>query len=261
LSYTLSDYAALAALRAVDGGFEADTLSTWMGTLSGAQVMFQQIAAAESAEPAKRVLSLHTIFANGGHSGQPVSIDIETLQSGRSFASLSITVRQQQLVISRALALMTTDEDDYLRHQIPAPAATNWASWPIDDSNWWPGWVRKSPDSSTASVKMRFGVSESTTDPTTGRGLVAVATEQGGLFDGLMLLTEDSPIQEGRPASMVLTHTVTFVEPTDGQSLVVTAVPSYAGHGRANGSGHVTDDNGHMLATFMTTGLLRAPRK
>jgi acyl-CoA thioesterase II len=132
----MSDYAALAALREVDGGFEADTLPNWMGSLSGAQLMFQQVVAAERIAPDKRVLSLHTIFANGGRSGEPVSIEIETMQSGRSFSSLAITFRQQHLVISRALALMTVEEDDYLRHQVPAPATTNWADWSLDDPAW-----------------------------------------------------------------------------------------------------------------------------
>jgi acyl-CoA thioesterase-2 len=65
----------------------------------------------------------------------------------------------------------------------------------------------------------------------------------------------------GRMPGNVLTQTVTFLEPvrTDG-GLVLDVEPTYAGQGRAHGGGRISDDSGRLLATFSTTGVLRAPR-
>ena len=182
----MDDYLTLAALREVEGGFEADTLPTGFGSILGSHLVFQLVLAAERASAGKRVLSLQTIFANGGRSGDPVTISIDTMQSGRSFASLALTIRQEQVVISRALALMTVDEDDYLRHQVPAATVTDWSSWPTRYSANWPGSVRRSPASSLDQVTLLFALDEPVTDPAIGRALIAVCSEyelMGSLLD------------------------------------------------------------------------------
>ena len=58
----------------------------------------------------------------------------------------------------------------------------------------------------------------------------------------------------------MLTQSVTLLEPIGAtEGVVVSGVPAYAGHGRAHGGGTVTDDDGRLLATFQTTGVLRGP--
>jgi acyl-CoA thioesterase-2 len=234
-------------------------LPTAHGAIFGAHLVFQQVLAAEKATAGKRVLSLQTTFANGGRSGEPVTISIETMQSGRSFATLAITFRQQQVVLTRALALMTADEDDYLRHQIPAATTTDWASWPIRYSANWPGWIRRSPASSLEQVSLCFGLDESVSDPSVARALLAAGTEYEVM--GAMLDFAGVPAAPaGKMPANVLTHTVTLLEPIDPRALVMTIEPTYTGHGRVNGSGRVVDEQGLLLATFTTTGVLRAPR-
>jgi len=247
-------------LRPTETGFRAETFATAHGSIFGAYLLFQQVLAAERAMPGKRVISLQTIFANGGRSGEPIDIVVETLQEGRSFASVTLSFTQDGVVVSRALALMTVDEDDFLRHQSPAASSVRWQDWTDRDPGLWPGTAKQSPDSGMNGLSVRLGLDEPVTDPSVARALVALCSEPEVVtsfirFGGV----PDAPA--GRVPGNVLTQTVTLLEPVDlGSGLILRVDPAYAGHGRAHGSGLVTDDSGRLLATFSTTGVLRAPR-
>lgn len=260
MSRTLTDLAPLMELRPTDTGFRAQTFETGHGAIFGAYLLFQQVLAAERAIPGKRVLSLQTIFANGGRSGEPIDIVVETLQEGRSFASVTLSFQQDGIVVSRALALMTTDEDDFLRHQSSRASTVRWQEWPERDPGLWPGTARQSPNSSLNGLSVRLGLDEPVTDPSVARALVALCSEPEVItsfirFGGV----PDAPA--GRVPGNVLTQTVTLLEPVRHDAGVVLQVdPTYSGQGRSHGSGLVTDEAGRLLATFSTTGVLRAPR-
>ncbi len=81
---------------------------------------------------------------------------------------------------------MTVDEDDYLRHQVPAATVTDWSSCATRYSANWPGSVRRSPASSLDQVTLLFALDEPVTDPAIGRALIAVCSEyelMGSLLD------------------------------------------------------------------------------
>ena len=61
----------------------------------GGRLLGQFIAAARSVCPDKVVKSLHTVFAREGRADQPVIFEALRHHDGRSFATLTITCRQQ----------------------------------------------------------------------------------------------------------------------------------------------------------------------
>jgi acyl-CoA thioesterase II len=257
----LADLAPLTDLRETPTGFQAETFETAHGAIFGAYLLLQQVVAAERVAPGKRILSLQTLFANGGRSGEPVDIDVQVMQQGRSFSCVSLAFRQYENVLTRALALLTGDEDDYLRHALPrAPVDADPTEWPSTSTGLWPGQAQRSPASGPDRVGLRLHVDEPVTDPSLGRALVALSTEPE-VMSALIALGGGGTGSPTRMPGNVLTQTVTFVEPVDvNAGFVLNVFPSYGGHGRAHGVGEVLDDAGTLLATFSSTGVLRAPR-
>jgi acyl-CoA thioesterase-2 len=258
---TLADLAPLTDLRETQAGFQAETFETPHGAIFGAHLLLQQVLAAERVAPGKRTLSLQTIFANGGRSGEPVDIDVQVMQQGRSFSCVSLAFRQFDVVITRALALLTSDEDDYLRHERPRAALDpDPSGWPEGPPGQWPGATQLSPASGPDRVSLRLQLDEPVTDPSLARALVALSTE-AQVMRVLLDLGGGSTSAPNRVPANVLTQTLTFVEPIDvNAAFVLNVFPSYAGHGRVHGAGEVLDDAGSLLATFSSTGVLRAPR-
>jgi acyl-CoA thioesterase-2 len=260
VSLNLQTLAPMMEFRPVGDGFEADTLPTAHGAIFGAYSLFQQVLIAEQTTPGKRVLSLQTLFANGGTSGEPVQISVEKLQDGRSFSCLSVTFRQGDLVITRAEVLLTTDEDDFLRHQTPAASPLAAQGWPAASPGLWPGAAYRSAESSLSQSSLRVALDEPVTDAGVGRALVALCSEPE-VMNAFIQFGGVPPAPAGRMPGSVLTQTVTLLEPIDAASgLVLHTTPTYAGQGRAHGSGQVVDDAGRLLATYNTTGVLRRPR-
>ncbi|SEP04917.1 acyl-CoA thioesterase domain-containing protein [Trujillonella endophytica] len=257
---TPAELAPLLDLRPRERGFTVDTLPTDHGAILGAHELLQQVLAAERAAPGKRVLSLHTVFSSGGRSGEPVDIAVETTQSGRSFAGVTLTLTQGPLLISRAVVLLTADEPDTLHHRAPGPRPAPPDDWTEIDWGLWPGRTWQRAPGESGEVAQRLATEGLAGDPGVERGLIAMSTEALVMSALITRLEGGFAFRQG--SSNVLAQSVTFLEPVDGaEALVVTAVPTYAGRGRAHGTGTVTDDDGRLLATFQTTGVLRGPSR
>ncbi|MFA7323967.1 MAG: acyl-CoA thioesterase domain-containing protein [Candidatus Nanopelagicales bacterium] len=259
MTETIDPLKVLQSIRTVTGGYEAQTLPTAHGSIFGAYLLFQQVLIAEMAAPGKRVLSIQTVFANGGTSGQPCQISVETLQSGRSFAFITLTFRQGDLVVSRAEVMLTTDEADYLHHRnagLPPEAVDTWAQTP---PGLWPGAAHRWPGSSIEQLDVRFSLAEQPS-PSVTRALVALASEPA-VMASLMGFVDVKAASPGRVPGNVLTQTITLLEPADlVAGMVIRSAPRYAGQGRVHGDGTIMDVSGNLLATFDTTGVLREPR-
>ena len=252
--------APLMQLRPITGGFELDTLVTPHGAIWGTSLLFQQVLLAEQVTPGKHVLSMQTIFANGGRSGRPLQARVERLQDGRTFTCLTVTLLQDGVTVSRAEVLLSADEDDFIRHQTATTPPLEWPDWPAYDPGHWPGSAVRSPRSGLDGVAIRFGLHVPVGDPATARALIAICTEPEMMRGFLHVAGIPDAAGERAPGS-VLAHTITFVEsPEPLDAVVMTLTPRYAGHGRAHGEGQLIDDGGRLLATFSSTGLLRAPR-
>ncbi|MCW2527746.1 MAG: hypothetical protein JWM76_2606 [Pseudonocardiales bacterium] len=265
VSLRVSDFEPLMELRPISGGFEVDTIATPHGAIFGTYLLFQQVLIAERAAPGKRVLTLQTVFANGGRSGYPAQVTVEKLQEGRSFASLTLTFRQGETVISRSEVLLTVEEDDYLSHQARTLAAEGQTApvssrWPTFDPGHWPGSSRRDPTSTLDRVTFRFDLDDAVADPSVRRAFLSVVTEPEVMRAFLeFAAVPDAP--PGRTPGNVLSQTINFLAPVDDlDGLIMAVVPTYAGRGRAHGEGRILSSTGDLLATFSTVGVLRAPR-
>ena len=87
----------------------------------GGQLMAQMIMAAVADGDAKYVKSFHTIFSRAGTYHEPIQLHVESFHSGRSWASKLISGWQGERLLTRAMALLTSDEPDLIAHQIDPP--------------------------------------------------------------------------------------------------------------------------------------------
>ena len=260
MSLTLNDLAPLRDIRRTNEGFDVNTLVTPHGGIYGAYLMFQQVLIAELSAPGKRVISLQTAFANGGVSGEPCQVSVETLQSGRSFTFLSITFRQGDLIVTRAEVMLTIDEPDFLRHDNPWEPIARGADWMTAPSGIWPGSAVRWPDANPSELAVVYSTNEPDLDESTTRALTALVTEPA-VMAALMSFNEVPPAQAGRVAGNVLTQNVVLLRPVDlSRGLLVRSRARYAGAGRVHGEGNLEDESGALIGTYSTTGVLRGPR-
>jgi acyl-CoA thioesterase II len=82
----------------------------------GGQILAQTVVAASDYVSGKEIKSLHTIFARGASPDRSLEIDVEPLQDGHSFSSLSISASQGDRLCTRAVALLHDAEADLIRH-------------------------------------------------------------------------------------------------------------------------------------------------
>jgi acyl-CoA thioesterase len=87
----------------------------------GGQILAQSIVAGASVDPDKEVRSIHTIFARGAALDTPLEYEVDVMQSGRAFASASVTARQGDRLCARSMVLLSAIEPDLIRHQPDAP--------------------------------------------------------------------------------------------------------------------------------------------
>ena len=64
----------------------------------------------------KAVKTLHAVFARPAKADAPLDITVERMHSGRSLASSTVTISQDDQIITRALALLSAEEPDVIRH-------------------------------------------------------------------------------------------------------------------------------------------------
>jgi acyl-CoA thioesterase len=226
------------------------------GGVLGAQLLGQQVRLAERLVPGKRVQSLQTLFVRAGQADRDMTVDVEHLQSGRSFASLTLTFRQGDVLVSRASALLTTDEPDFLRRVLTAPPLPEGAV-PVRRALL-PWEALAVPTVDAADLDLLLRAPAVGDDPSLWRALVAFTSEVPAVqqvVDGLGVAVPDA-----RLPGAVLSQTLTFLEPLDVRDWHrVRVVVPYVGAGRLLARGEVFDASGHLAVTFATSGLLRAP--
>jgi len=250
----------LSQISTTPTGFEVSTLSSPTSGVLGAHLVFQQVVLAERAAPGRRVLELQTSFLHGGFPGERAIVEIVTLREGRSFCFLELTMRQRDTVTCRSEVLLTIDEADFLRCQ--ARDAD-----PVDVSTWKPSFgmapVSYRLDPASDQRHRTFALtSDDAVDPATTRAILAMAAEPEvhlALFGADAEGTCEVPLAS--QSSSVLKQNVTLLEPADlVEGVIVRVTADYAGLGRSHGHGEMTDCSGRLLATFSTTGVLRARR-
>jgi len=248
--------------------YRATNMESEHHVVFGGQLLAQSIAAALIDQEGKTVKTIHTVFARGGSFETPLEITVDRMHSGRSVASSTVTIAQNDQVVTRSLVLLSADEDDVIRHADPPRSGSS----PDDvagivrgDGAWEIGVVGdvdiNDPElvgPPELNVWIRFAGAPD--DPGTDQALVAYST------DGFLIGTAMRPhagigqAQAHRTLSTgVLSHTLTFHERCPASEWHLLELwSSYAGHGRSYGRGDIFRRDGQLAASFVQDAMIRA---
>jgi acyl-CoA thioesterase len=254
-------------LEPVDGGFVGQNFGEGAGAVVfGGQLLAQTVVAAARTVPDKAVLSLQCVFTRGARIERPLDIAVETMSSGRAFASVTVTINQSAKVCARSLVLLQAADPDLVRHAAAPPAIQDADLLPKrGQSDWWD--VRydaavdiHDPDTigpPTLDVWSRFP--EAPADQHISQALLAYAS------DGFLIAAAMRPhkgigqsLAHVKVSTTVLTQTLSFHEPFEASQWLLLAHESpYAGHGRSYGRANVFTADGHLVASYVQNNMLR----
>jgi len=236
----------------------------------GGQLLAQSIIAGAAVDPTKELKSIHTVFARGASLAAPLEIGVDVMQTGRTFASATVSVTQGERLCSRSLVLLHAPDPDLITHQTECLAATS----PDEAvaSSHGPGFYEirtvggvdiGDPDAvgpPELDVWIRFaGAPE---DPTISQALLAFASD--GFLIGTAMRPHPGVGQSLAHRSIdtnVITHTLTFHAPLSaGCWMLLRHESPAAGRGRSYGRAHVYSEEGRLVASFVQENMIRAFR-
>lgn len=253
-----------------EGRYRAGSAAVGPGVVFGGQLIGQSMLAAGRDHPDKVVKTVHTVFARGASFDQSLDVDVDAMQAGRTFASSTVTIRQDGRLCTRSVVLLTAVEDDLVRHaaEMPEVAAPE-AGTPDRSGLGSDDWEIRLPAGVDVGDPARVGppeldvwtrfVGAPDDDPAVAQALVAYTT------DPFLIATALRP-HEGfgqdqvhdTLSTGVVSHTLTFHEPVHADRWLLLCHDSpYAGHGRAYGRAHVFQD-GALVASFVQDAMVRA---
>jgi acyl-CoA thioesterase-2 len=90
--------------------------------VEGGQQLAEAIVAASKSLPGQRVISASMVFAKAASFREPTDLAVEVLRGGRSFSTVQVALRQEDVLRSTALVLMDAGAPDLVRHQVEMPA-------------------------------------------------------------------------------------------------------------------------------------------
>lgn len=244
-----------------DAGWTAPNQTLDYHRVFGGQILGQFIVAAQLTCPDKSVKSVHTQVAKQGRADTEMRFDVQRHHEGRTFATLTITARQDTDVVATAAVSMHTREggpDHQSVAPVPGPPGPEHAvtigliPWEIrtaidiDDEGVGP------PD---FEMWMRTPAVVADLAP----ALAAYATDL--TLIGTALRPVDGASQRGSRtafASAVTSHTVWFHRPfvTDSWLLLRQHSPVLA-HARAFGRGDILTEQGSLVASYAQESLIR----
>jgi acyl-CoA thioesterase-2 len=238
----------------------------------GGQLLAQMIMAATRHSDGKYVKTINAIFARAGRVDGDTEIEVETIHSGRAFASHTVTVWQNEgRLCARANVLAHVDEADVINHDVTAPPAT-----PPDPAQIRVGGlvfptaevavadnvdlVDSSAPARPAELNVWLRSTETPDERTVNQAVLAWATD--GFLIGTAMLPHEGIGQDRAHVDLstgVLDHTLTFHKPFSLQDWVLMAHESpFAGAGRSYGRCHIFDAEGSLVASYVQDNMIRA---
>ncbi|WP_280398740.1 acyl-CoA thioesterase [Nocardia carnea] len=97
--------------------------------VDGSQILGQSIVAASKALPGRTVRTAHALFVSAADPDIPLDFTVTTIKAGRSFASATITARQELKVRTSCTVLLDIPQPDLVRRDelaglpVPGPAS------------------------------------------------------------------------------------------------------------------------------------------
>ena len=231
----------------------------------GGQLLAQAIVAATMAEGDKTVKSMAVTFPKEGDRAAETEIEVRSVQSGRTFATRSVEVRQGERPLMIGTILLHTPEPGE-GHKIPVPdgsspdAAT---ATPLSMIPWETrvkdGVDLSDPREGPPEFDLWMRAPDAPDEPTTQQALLAHATDLTLIGTTLRahagLSQADSP---ERIHTAVVSHSLWFHAPVRLDDWVCLHQHSpVSGGGRGFGLGHVVDSRGGILASFAQESMIR----
>jgi acyl-CoA thioesterase len=264
----MSELTDMLSLRSTgDGQYAADNLPGPAPVVFGGQILAQTVAAASQTVPDKQLKNLHTVFARGGAPDQPLEFDVQPLQNGRAFASLTIAVRQGDRLCAQSTALLHDPESDLIRHgsTFPGVTAPRQTRARPGSHEWWEIRIVDDVDlyDPNAVGPPQLDVWSRFVDvpdhPYSSQALLAFAS------DGFLIATAMRP-HKGIGQSMshrtistsVVAQTVSFHESFSADEwLLLHHESPFAGRGRSFGRADVFTEDGRLVASYAQENMIR----
>ena len=202
---------------------------------------------------------MHAVFARAGSYLSPIEVDVESLQAGRTWASDTVTARQNGKLLSRATVLMNVVDADLMRHGPAMPDVPGFADLsPSSGAQAFPGAeLRAVPGEQTngdVPVEMAWHRFERPVESPAANQAVLVWATCGYLI-GLAMRPHADTVDFGQAhvslSTGVIGHTVHFLERFDvSRPLLITHEATKAATGRVYGQGSVFTEDGELVAAF-----------
>ena len=260
--YLWSDLLDCLELDATAEGFEGRNLRLDYHRLFGGQLLGQFARAATLTCPDKTVKSLHVLFPREGRSHEPLRYEVERLHEGGTFATLTITAKQERGVIAAAaVSLHAAEQGLNLQADLEPPPVPGVEQQRTIGLLPWE--TRSATDlDSPLAVRPEYDLwmrTPTPTDPDLAPALTAYASDLNLIGTALQGVSGLSQSDAGTAfQSAVTSHTVWFHRPfrTDDWLLLRHHAPVLA-HGRSFGRGDVLTARGSLVASFSQEALLR----
>ncbi len=235
--------------------------------VEGSQMLAQAVVAAGKQVPDKRVISAQATFCRVARFDLPLHFRTEVLQSGRTFATLSVRAEQEDKLRSAALVLMDSGAPDFITSQVAMPDLPGPDACPEYDYGM-PGRDFRFVNGNYAPTQDRIGPPELhawvrfAKAPATPLMHQALMTQcVGHMTIGAALLPHEGmkeaethvTISSGIMAISIAYHG----DPDVSDWLLYTNPAIFAGRGLVQGEGHVFSGNGKLLASYTVQGMVR----
>ncbi len=231
------------------------------------QIMAQMMMASEAeADGAKDIRSVHSVFARAGTYTRPIEVDVESMQSGRTWASDTVTATQGGKLLCRALILMGTLDDDLMRHEPAMPDVAGPGglepgfAYVFPGAEWRP--VPGEPETDGVPVERAWHRYEPGVESQAANQGIAGWGTCGNVIGLAMRPHPDAArIEEAHRtlSTGVIAHTLHFLDRLDvSQWLLIQTQGTKAANGRVYGRGDVFTADGRLVATFHQDSMAKA---
>ncbi len=232
------------------------------------QLLGQMIMAADrAAGSAKDVRSVHTVFARAGTYTKPIELEVDSMQSGRTWGSDTVTATQDGRLLCRGIVLLNTVDEDLMRHDPEAPSGV-----PGPDG------LDSAPAQAFPGVEIRPVLGEATVggapvemawhrfdrplDSQAANQAVLVWATCGNIIGLAMRPHRDSVnIADAHHtlSTGVIGHTIHFSDRFDvSEWLLIVTEATKAATGRVYGGGRVFTQSGSLVAAFHQDAMAKA---
>jgi acyl-CoA thioesterase len=226
------------------------------------QLLAQMMMTGEPHSASEKVLrSVHAIFARSGTYTKPITLTVESMQAGRTWASDTVTAMQEGKLLTRALLLYSKVDPDLIRHGPVAPTVPDPASLPVTDWQAFPGAEVRGEDGGDSTTQVAWHrYRDPLKSQCANQGILTWAT--CGNLIGLAMRAHKSEVdisQAHRTLNTgVIAHTIHFFEGIDVSNwTLIVGEGTNASNGRVYGSGEVFSADGTHLASFQQDSMAR----